>query len=444
MTDLECVRLQPADPKATPLPRPLYFDHRYVLPSHRVKLLETKHAHPRDARIVFYEEPHIYTVDGNPVQMSVSGLPAEFESEFDAQSGINAMKRSRRIRWPRIQYVINPRRIAHVDEFEGRYGGMIVDADTNDTIASVEPGTDANGIIMYTVLRDTATREVDNEAWYVFDRCMTDEEIRHKWELNGEDSRNRGTEAHLQMELWFNSEPVRMDDEVKVGLDFVRKCLVPIGVMAYRTEWTIFAEEEDVAGCIDLAVTMPSGDIYLIDWKRSEKLQKKMHGYAPMTAPLNHLEDCSGCAYALQLGCYQYILEKYYGKRVVGRALASIHPAAPFTTAVPYLREEVGYLMARRRAMASTRRQLSNDAHSSLLCALSGLLVVNAVRDANNTLYDAKVAKLHDIEVVPCQETSARAANLLNENMPVIAIAPGLQSWRERFPKPTDDLLHFA
>ena len=91
---LESVRLRPA-PAEDPPPRPDYFDHRYELPQHRIKLLETMHPHPRDDRIVFHEEPHIYEIDGIPAQASVSGMAAEFESEFDPDKGIMMMKKSK-------------------------------------------------------------------------------------------------------------------------------------------------------------------------------------------------------------------------------------------------------------------------------------------------------------------------------------------------------------
>ena len=78
------------------------------------------------------------------------------------------------------------------------------------------------GIVLYEILDGMRIREKkDDEEWYTLDRVLTDDEIIEKWEKNGEDARNRGTEAHLQMELWLNSEPVRLDDgEVIVGLDF--------------------------------------------------------------------------------------------------------------------------------------------------------------------------------------------------------------------------------
>lgn len=447
MIDLEAVRLQPSD-ESIPAPvRPLYFDYRYELPMHRVKLLEKVNPHPRDDRIVFYEEPHVYTIDGKPAQCSVSGLAAEFESEFDPIKSINGMKRSRNCKWPRLQYVINAQKVTNIDDLDGNLGCMLVDATNNNTVGVIEPGVAAgeSGIVILTILRDQMSRKIceDKEEWYTFDRVCTDDEICHMWEVNGEDARNRGTEAHLQMELWMNSEPVRLDDgEVKVGLAFVRDCLIPLQAKAFRTEWTIFGEEENVAGCIDLALEIPNGDIFLVDWKRSEKLKTKMFGYSPMSSPMSHLDDCSGSAYALQLSCYQYIIEKYYGRRVTGRALASIHPEKPFTTAVPYLKEEVEYIMARRSAMANVRKSLSEqDVGKDLLCTKSGEIVMDAFIGEDGKLYDQKMAKLHDIKGNTNKEITTRAKQLINEHMPFIHFAGGKTNWKELF-SPTGDLLN--
>lgn len=442
--NLEAARWRAANNESAP-PKPEFFDHRYVLPAHRVKLLEEMHPHSRDARIAFFEEPHIYTVDGYPVQASVSGLPHEFESEFNPEEAIRAMKTSRRERWPKLAYVRNARRVGCADELRGP--SLLVDSESGLTVAAIENPGEVRGAALLEALRASAIRPPLDVAMYVYERVMTDVEITRMWEANGEDARNRGTEAHLQMELWFNSESVRLaDGEVQMGLRFVRDCLLPIGAKGYRTEWTIFGEEENVAGCIDLAAILPSGDIYLVDWKRSEKLELKMYGFKRMRAPLTHLDDCSGCAYALQLSCYQYILEKYYGMRVVGRALASIHPDKPFTTATPYLKDEVEFLMDRRKATTTARNMLTQEAcGASYLCSISGRFVMNAVRDATTgALYEEKVAKLHNKEVVPDPATTDEATQLLHERMPSTALAPGLAKWKTLFPRPTDDLLFYS
>ena len=447
MEDIEAARLQPADATRPEPPHPAHFDNRYTLPVHEEKLLRTRNEHERDKSIQFHEVDHIYTVHDLPVQVSVSGLALDFESKFDSARTIGQMKRSRKQKWPRLQYVVNAREIQHVDQFCGSFGAMIVNGKTGSTLASSMPGVDASGIVLYTVLKDTVQQPQCEEKWYLFDRCMTDEEICHGWELNGEQARNRGTEAHLMMEYWFNSMQVRLGDgEVKVGLDFVRRCLLPIGAVAYRTEWTIYSDrdQEDVAGTIDLAVILPNGDLFLVDWKRSEKLRSKMYGYSQMKPPLDHLEDCSGCAYALQLGCYQYLIEKYYGLRVVGRALASIHPDAPFTTAVPYLRNEVEFLMARRREITRARIRLSSaPEHASLCCTDTGRFLVDAVRDGSGALYEDKVAKLRGIACTPCAATSAEAAAVLHANMEPVRVEPSAP-WKVQFPQPSDDLMLYS
>ena len=442
MESIEAARLCPVQ-AGDPPPCPEHFDSRYVLPSHRVKLLEKQNLHPRDERIVFYEEPHIYTIDGHPVQASVSGLPHAFEGAFVASEAIASMKRSRKEKWPRLAYVLGARR---VEAAELRTPALMVDAETGATVASCTD-SGAEGPVALEALRATATRVPDDYSLYNFDRAKKDEEIEKAWEDNAEDARNRGTEAHLQMELWFNSEPVREEEgEVKVGLDFVRRCLLPIGAKAYRTEWTIFAEEENIAGCIDLAVTLPSGDIFLVDWKRSEKLQQKMYGYRPMKAPLTHLEDCSGCAYSLQLSCYQYILEKYYGKRVVGRALASIHPEKPFTTATPYLRDEAEFLMDRCRAVTEARVFLAaEDENKQFLCSQSKRIVMTAVRDAvTGALYEEKVARVLNKTVVEDPHTTARVKEMVETRARVVKLPVGLPKWRTVFQGPTDDMMHYA
>ena len=84
-----------------------------------------------------------------------------------------------------------------------------------------------------------------------------------------------------------------------------------------------------------------------------------------MKEPLSNLEDCSGCSYALQLGCYKYV-EKYYGFKVKALALVSLHPDSYFVTSVPYLEKEVEYIMLKRRLLTSTRKRLVMEGNHSI------------------------------------------------------------------------------
>lgn len=442
MTTIEDVRTCPAKSGKAP-PRPEAFDSRYKLPCHRVKLLERKNGHWRDSRVVFYEEPHIYTIDGHVVQESVSGLSRDFKRQFVPEEAIASMKRSRREQWPRLAYVSN----AHPVEMQDLCTpSLAVDADTNITVAAhIDPGL--NGARALEALWRFGTRNRNNLCFYNFDRVMHDSEISEAWDANAEDARNRGTEAHLQMELWFNSEPARLeDDEVRMGLDFVRRCLLPIGAKAYRTEWTIFAEEENVAGCIDLAVELPSGQLFLVDWKRSKKLQQQMYGFASMKEPFGHLDDCGGCAYALQLSCYQYILEKYYNKRVLGRVVASIHPDHPFETPTPYMKEETEYLMARCRAATDARASLvSDESNRQFICSLSGRIVMTAVRDAETgALYDEKTARVEQKRVVVDASTTALVTDLVKRSSSAVTPMSGQVEWKVLFSTVTDNMKFYS
>lgn len=444
-SELEVCRWQPAE--GEPAPRPLHFDERYVLPVHGDNLpLQVRHEHERDVRISFSEGPHLYTVDGNIVSQSISSLAHDFEEPFDTMVGINAMKNSRREAWPRKSYVINPCKVT-ADSLDPGKGCLLHDTKDDKTVSSIPP--DDSRKMTYSdimaILETTATNGRNRTTWvlYNFDREETKEEIEKKWRAHGEDARNRGTEAHLQMELWFNSLPARLDDpEVVVGLNFIKSSLVPLGAKAFKTEWEIHGQEEDVAGSIDLAVILPSGDLYLIDWKRSEKLKSKMTGFKSMKEPLNNLEDCSGCSYALQLSSYQYIIEKYYGYKVRGRALVSLHPTAPFTTTVPYLKKEVEYIMLRRRLYNSTRLRLQNDpAFGHLLCCKTGRLAENAVEDEEHNIYWKKTTDFYDMKnVVPCEWAAKEVEKVLKLYTPIAPPPEGTRSWRSMFPSPNANL----
>jgi hypothetical protein len=46
------------------------------------------------------------------------------------------------------------------------------------------------------------------------------------------------------------------------------------GLTSYRTEWTIFAEPEWLAGSIDFVAKAPDGRLVIFDWKRSKELPR--------------------------------------------------------------------------------------------------------------------------------------------------------------------------
>ena len=134
------------------------------------------------------------------------------------------------------------------------------------------------------------------------------------------------------------------------------------GLTAFRTEWMIFGEEERLAGSIDFVATDAAGELTLFDWKRSRGLQNKYPGHGlchairQMLPPLEHLADCSGVHYRLQLNCYKYILQKYYGARVAKMLVVCTHPEnleGPFVDPVPDMQNDVERLMEHQRLRQS-------------------------------------------------------------------------------------------
>jgi len=65
-------------------------------------LLKTKNSDPRDAHIVFDEEPHVYYVNGDPTNISVTTLVHQYFPKFDADLIISRMMRSKN--WPNSKY----------------------------------------------------------------------------------------------------------------------------------------------------------------------------------------------------------------------------------------------------------------------------------------------------------------------------------------------------
>lgn len=395
-------------------PSPPSFGIEYKPPPHRTKLLETKNPHERDARIVFYELPHVYTVDGRALDTSVTTVAHKHCEKFNESKGISLMKGSRKQAWPRLQYATGVRALTEGEMLENGEGILIVSGDiTTNAIYGEEDLWE----------KAHACKEKIGTAvkFYAFQRAMTDDEILAEWETTRVDGSNRGTEAHLMMELWMNSEPCRLSDpEVQTGLGFVRNQLAPLGITAYRTEWEIFADDEALAGSIDCVGTLPNGEIVIVDWKRCKHLDNDVVSNfgKHMSAPLGHLHDCSGAKYTLQLSIYAWILEKYYNLKVGGLVLCSLHPAHPFHTWMPYLKAEAEFLMYKRREHISMQQRADIEADASYpRCAASGQLLFDAVRFDGKMYNRPNLMVLHEDAQVEADSIESKRVETLMSRM---------------------------
>ena len=285
--------------------------------------LASKNPHPRDAYIHFDEGPHKYTIQG------INGVTAETEftsvttsvhqhfEHFDAKKVIAAMMRNK-TKW-------------------------------NDPIA--------------------------NAKYY----GKTAEEIEEMWSKAGQDAAAKGTAMHYKIECFYNdadadadtatpdtptadTAPAPAPKELEYFKNFHNEfvaCEEPT-LRPYRTEWTVFHEEAQIAGSIDmvyedLTTTTTTTDSHppltIYDLKRCREITKTNRANKFATHPaIVHLPDTNYWHYALQLNIYKYILQTKYDRRVTDLYLIVLHPEAQNYQRIklPDLQSEVAELFEER------------------------------------------------------------------------------------------------
>ena len=420
--------------------RPECFDDGYVLPVHSVKPLQLLHAHEKDQHLVFYEKPHVYTWRGVPTTASVTALAHKYERPFDPVKAIASMKMSRGQAWPRFEYVLDAQPLDA--DWEPSRGTLLVSS--GKTVASLRPGAMHEGTMenVKTILHACCVKTGgdSDEEFFSFARELSEQEIRDKWNAKGKRASHLGTEAHYQSELFMNGLPCRLwEPEMGVLADFVETMMIPRGIVAFATETEKVCPDADLAGSIDLIVYEPSTGLHhIIDFKRSDKLKQDLRGYGKMIAPFDHLDDCKGAAYALQLSAYQYILEREYGMHIGDRILLSLHPDAPFYTSVPYMKAEVEFLMNDRFGLVKARREVQRQNPDRFTCSLTGAPMVDAVRLEDGTLAMERAVQVRELPFTidsDVRETFEMFVALHRIEGPCALPAADRVSWRKRMPE---------
>lgn len=257
------------------------------------------HAHPRDAHIVFEEEPHKYYVNGVCIGESVTGiLKAVSQDHFDAPA---------MAKW----------KSEHPDE---RYNA----------------GLDADG------------------AWIP----MTEAAILKKWD----DMRDLGTDLHARLEAFLNGCPVPFTTptnakEYMQGLRWLAKC----GLEPFRTEWLIYDEDADVAGSVDFVARDPAtGHLVIIDWKRCRngpdvfRFCDRRDGVR-LLPPMHHMLDTTLAHWACQVNLYRVIIERNYGYTVSGMQMVCLYPDQQEAIVYQHARDDrvAALLDVRRKSVVS-------------------------------------------------------------------------------------------
>jgi hypothetical protein len=174
--------------------------------------LEETNTHPRDERIVFDEEPHIYYVDDKPVQTSVTTLVHQYFSKFDADLIISRMMKGKN--WT-----------------SSKYYGMSAEEIKQQW---KDAGNDAthHGTIMHKAI----------ECFYNHEPA--------------ENTQDMQTIEYKQFEQFQTENAEKLK--------------------AHRTEWMVYDEELDLAGSIDMVFeNIDDGTLSIYDWKRSKEIKTK-------------------------------------------------------------------------------------------------------------------------------------------------------------------------
>ena len=97
---------------------------------------------------------------------------------------------------------------------------------------------------------------------------LTPSQIKQKWDDNRDTAAREGTWMHFTFECWLNRTIVEEDTK---EMQLFRQYMGTLsGLTAHRTEWTIYADDECLAGSIDFTATDRAGNLVLFDWKRSK------------------------------------------------------------------------------------------------------------------------------------------------------------------------------
>jgi hypothetical protein len=176
-----------------------------------------------------------------------------------------------------------------------------------------------------------ASRKWSHSKYY----GMEAEAIKKQWSDSGTEASGSGTKMHLDIEHWYNSEPIgnlagdewiaTEGSEWNYFQAFEEKWRKPKGFVPFRTEWLVFKEDIKLAGSIDMVYKKPDGTFAIYDWKRAKEI-KTENTFQSMTGPLTHLPDTNFWHYSLQLNIYRRVLQELYGVVVSELALVILHP----------------------------------------------------------------------------------------------------------------------
>jgi hypothetical protein len=164
---------------------------------------------------------------------------------------------------------------------------------------------------------------------------LTDEQILKKWSDDGKKSSTQGTALHQAIENFYNQIPntKEIEDSIQFKHFLAFHETVKDRLTPYRTEWSIFDGEIDLAGQLDMLYKKDDGTFALYDWKCVKEI-KKENSYEKGLSVCSPLDHCNFYHYSLQLHVYKRILETRYSTeeqpfRITEMKLVALHPDQP-------------------------------------------------------------------------------------------------------------------
>ena len=304
-----------------------------------VEGLKRLNGHPRDKHITFEAGDHAYFWKGDRVTRSVTQLVHEFKNEFSEDHVISTMQTS--TNWPRPGYL----KSTLSEHQEAELAGL---KDTEQLLMEFQR-KERDELRICKLAHQLRARAPKNRAIaeMVTGLGLSEAEIREKWAKARDDGAKEGMWMHAQFECLLNGGSLPCQTaEVVLLTRFLRS---QRDTIAYRTEWQIYADDEDIAGSIDYVAERPDGSKVIVDWKRTRRARLSDETFGKlMQGPLCGVPDCTLWHYRLQLNVYRFILEKYYGLTVSCMYIVGTNPdngEQPYVDEVPRLKPETDALM---------------------------------------------------------------------------------------------------
>ena len=235
---------------------PLTPEKFVALTAAEVDALKYLHPHPRDLRVQFFQQEHTYFIDNQKTQGSVTSMIHTFGQPFDADAVIAAMCAGNR--WPRAGYLQEDFTFGSIHKLQLLAPELL-------HLLAGRPRDDARVCEVVQSLRLHFDIEIDINTL-----TLSAQTIKDVWKARGAEAAHYGTYMHYIFEAFLNGRSVPGSPELRMMRKFLAS--MPTTCVAWRTEWVILGEEEDLAGSIDFVAKDSDGTFLLVDWKRTSGL----------------------------------------------------------------------------------------------------------------------------------------------------------------------------